>query len=412
MLTREDCIALDAQDEMAHVREAFQLPEDIIYLDGNSLGALPKRSVAALSATVEQEWGEGLIRSWGTADWFSLPERLGDKLGTLMGAAPGQTVVSDSTSINIYKALRSAMALRPDRKVIVSELGSFPTDLYVLEGAMSVDESYSARLWGRDGDQLEDLINEDVAVVLLSHVDYRSGKLLDMEAITKLAHDAGALIIWDLCHTAGVVPMELDANNVDFAVGCTYKYLNGGPGSQAYIYVAQRHHAEARQPLSGWWSHAAPFAFESTFRPTEGARRFLVGTQSVLGLKGIEASLSLFEEMDIHAIRRKSQKLCDLFIELVEQHSDCQTLRLESPRDADQRGSHVSFLFDNGFPVVRAMIEQGVIGDFREPGIMRFGFAPYYLRFVDVYDAVEILADCMRRKVWENEAYNVRGAVT
>lgn len=412
MLTRENCAKLDAQDELADLRHEFRLPDGVIYLDGNSLGAMPERAVRVLSRTVEEEWGQGLIRSWGAADWFSLPERLGDRIGRLIGAAPGQTVVSDSTSINIYKALRSAMALRPDRKVIVSELRGFPTDLYMLEGAITAGEGYSTRLLGRDGDDIGDLLDDQVAAVLLSNVDYRSGQLMDMERITKLAQEAGALVIWDLCHSGGVIPMDLDGLGVDFAVGCTYKYMNSGPGAPAYIYVAHRLQAEARQPLSGWWGHAAPFEFESSFRPTDGARRFLVGTQSILGLKGIEASMDLFDKIDLRAIRRKSQKLCDIFIQLVEQHPDCQPLELASPRDADQRGSQVSFDFADGYAVVRGMIEQGVIGDFREPGLMRFGLAPYYLRYVDLFDTVEVMADCMRRKVWTDPAFSTRETVT
>ena len=248
--------------------------------------------------------------------------------------------------------------------------------------------------------------------MLLSNVDYRTGRLTDMARVTRLAHESGALVIWDLCHSAGVMPIELDAIEADFAVGCSYTYINGGPGAPAYIYVAERHHDSARQPLSGWWGHAEPFAFESSYRPVGGIRRFLCGTQSILGLKGVEAAMDLFDGVDITAIRRKSQLLCDVFIRLVEQHQDCGNLRLVSPRDADERGSQVSFDFENGYPVVRAMIEQGVIGDFREPGIMRFGLAPYYLRFTDLFDAIEVMADCLRREVWTDPKYTAREAVT
>lgn len=412
MLTRDDCITLDTQDPLAPLRDKFLLPDDVIYLDGNSMGALPAGAVEKLSRTVEQEWGNGLIRSWTTEDWYDLPATLGDRLGRLIGAAAGQMVVSDGTSVNIYKTLRAAMGMRPGRKVIVAELGSFPTDLYMLEGAMGTDQGYSSRLLGRDGDDIADLLDDQVAVVLLSNVDYRTGKLMDMERITRLAHEAGALIIWDLCHSAGVIPMDMDGMGADFAVGCTYKYLCGGPGSPAFVYVAERHQDAALQPLSGWWGHAAPFAFESGFRPISGARRFLVGTQSVLALKGIQAALDVFDELDMITIRRKSQALCDTLIQLVEQHPDCQDLDMVSPRDADQRGSQVSFDFVGGYPVIQAMIDKGVIGDFREPGIMRFGLAPYYLRFVDLFDAVEIMADGMRNKVWEDPAYAQREAVT
>lgn len=411
-LTRADCAAFDAEDAIAHYRDAFRLPDGIIYLDGNSLGAMPKGAVDVLSRTIEEEWAEGLIRSWGAAGWFDLPETLGNRLGRLIGAASGQIVVCDCTSINIYKAVRAAMALRPDRKVIVSETGSFPTDLYMLEGAVSGQDGYERRLLGADSDNLADLIDDQVAIVLLSNVDYRTGKLHDMQKITDMAHEAGALIIWDLCHSAGVIPMELDALGVDFAVGCTYKYLNAGPGAPAYIYVAKQHQTAARQPLSGWWGHAEPFAFRQNYEPVAGIRRFLVGTQSILGLRGVDAALDVFDTVDMAAIRHKSQKLCDLFIQLVEQHPACKDLNMVSPRAADERGSQVSLYFENGYPVVKAMIEKGIIGDFREPGIMRFGFAPFYLRYVDVYDAVEVMAECLTREVWNDPAYTTRETVT
>lgn len=412
MLTREDCVELDQQDDLSDLRSKFHLPEGIIYLDGNSLGAMPKGAVQKLSHTIEEEWANGLIKSWTDADWFTLPGRLGDRLGRLIGAGPGQTLVCDGTSINIYKALRAAMALRPDRSVIVSEKDSFPTDLYISEGAMSARGGMTRRLLGQDSDALEDLIDDQVAVVLLSNVDYRTGRMVDMAKVTKMAHDAGAMVIWDLCHTAGIVPMDLDAIAADFAVGCTYKYLSGGPGAPAFIYVAKRHQDKAVQPLSGWWGHADPFAFDHEYSPASGIGRFLVGTQGILGLRGVEAALDLFDQIDLAKVREKSKAMGDLFIKLVEQNPDLAALDLVSPRDAEQRGSHVSLYFRDGYPVVRAMIEQGVIGDFREPGIMRFGFAPFYLRFVDLFDSVEVMADCMRRKVWTDSKYLVREAVT
>ena len=411
MLTREDCESLDAQDRLAGMRRLFTLPDGVIYLDGNSLGALPAGTPEVLARTVRQEWGQGLIRSWPEG-WYSMPEQLGDRIGRLIGAAPGQTVVCDGTSVNIYKALRAAMAMRSGRNVIVSDASSFPTDLYIVEGAINSAAGYEARLLGRDSDDIADLLDDRAAAVLLSNVDYRTGRLLDMEGITGAAHKSGALVIWDLCHSAGVVPLRLDAVNADFAVGCTYKYLNGGPGSPAFIYVARRHHNSAVQPLSGWWGHASPFAFEQSYRPVEGIRRFLVGTQSVLGLKGVEAALEVFENVSIDDVRKKSQLLGDTFIQLIDQRPECAELTLASPRSADVRGSQVSYRFAKGYPVIRAMIEQGVIGDFREPGIMRFGLAPYYLRFADLFDAVALLADCMRRKVWTIDRFNQVGTVT
>ncbi|SEO98126.1 Kynureninase [Salinihabitans flavidus] len=409
-ITRQHCKDLDAQDPLAAMRDAFHLPEGVIYLDGNSLGAQPKGARAAFDRTIDVEWREDLITSWGKAEWFTLPERLGDRLGRLFGAAPGQVVVCDTTSLNIYKALRAAMGLRPERRVIVSEKASFPTDLYMIEGA-TMGSDYETRLVEPEGD-IADLIDADVAAVLLSNVDYRTGRLLDMERITRLAHEAGALVIWDLCHSAGVLPMEMDAMGADFAVGCTYKYLNGGPGSPAFIYVAERHQAEARQPLSGWWGHAAPFAFEAEFRPVEGIRRFLCGTQPILSMKGVEAALDVFEGIDMQTVRAKSVALCDLFIRLVARHPGCADLRLITPEAAEERGSQVSFAFDEGYAVVRAMIERGVIGDFRAPNVMRFGLAPYYLRYEDMFDAVEIMAECIAARPWEDSRFAQMAAVT
>ena len=413
MIIRAQSEALDKQDPLAGLYDEFILPEGVIYLDGNSLGALPRLAPERIQKTVETEWGEQLLRSWGSADWFAMPENLGDRIGGLIGASPGQTVVCDTTSVNIYKALHACMALRPDRKVIVSEASSFPTDLYMVEGAMrSGGNGHSRRLLGVDGDDLEGLLDANVAAVLLSNIDYRTGAVHDMERITRLAHDAGALMIWDLCHSAGVLPMQMDASGTDFAVGCTYKYLNGGPGSPAFIYAARRHHDDARQPLSGWWGHAAPFAFERDYRPTSGIRRFLCGTQPILSMKGVEASLDVLEGVDLQAVRRKSQMLTDHFIAMVEQHRSCGALTLVSPRDADKRGSQVSFKFENGYPVVRAMIERGAIGDFRAPDVMRFGLAPFYLRFADLYDAVEVMAGCMDDQVWNDDRYSTRETVT
>ena len=412
-ISRQDCLALDAKDPLASLAEQFLLPEGVIYLDGNSLGALPRHTPDRIAKAVQGEWGTDLIRSWGTAGWFDLPTQLGDRVGALVGAAPGQTVVCDTTSINIYKALRSAMALRPDRNVIVSEANSFPTDLYMTEGAARAEAGrYERRLVGRDGGTLTDVLSDDVAVVLLSNIDYRTGAVHDMQAVTRQVRDAGALMVWDLCHSAGVLPMELDACQVDFAVGCTYKYLNGGPGAPAFIYVADRHINDATQPLSGWWGHAAPFAFEQDFRPTDGIRRFLCGTQPILSMTGLAASMDIFDTLDMQTVRRKSQSLTGLFIDLVDQHPGCQMLELASPRDASVRGSQVSYAFENGYPVVRAMIEKGVIGDFRAPDIMRFGLAPYYLSHADIYDAVEIMADCIAREVWLDERYTEMETVT
>jgi kynureninase len=410
LVSRAACLALDAADPLRALRDRFILPNGILYLDGNSLGPMPRAAAALFARTIEAEWARDLIKSWNSAGWFDLPSKLGDRLGLLIGAAPGQTVVCDTTSINLYKAVHAAIGLRPDRNAIVAEAGAFPTDLYVVEGAMAAaGRPMRRRLIGEDG-PIEALLDERVAAVVLSHVDYRSGRLLDVADLTRKAHAAGALVIWDLCHSAGVIEFAFDAQNVDFAVGCTYKYLNGGPGSPAFIAVARRLLAQARNPLSGWWGHAAPFAFDRDFRPDAGIRRFLCGTQPILSMRGVEAALDALDGVDIANLRRKSLGLTELFMARVE--ALLPDLKIVTPREDRLRGSQVAIAFDNGYPVVQAMIERGVIGDFRAPDIMRFGFAPVYLSFADVWDAAEILADCFRAEVWREPRYMKRHTVT
>jgi kynureninase len=410
LVSRATCLALDAADPLRALRDRFILPNGILYLDGNSLGPMPRAAAALFARTIEAEWARDLIKSWNSAGWFDLPSKLGDRLGLLIGAAPGQTVVCDTTSINLYKAVHAAIGLRPDRDAIVAEAGAFPTDLYVVEGAMAAaGRPMRRRLIGEDG-PIEALLDERVAAVVLSHVDYRSGRLLDVADLTRKAHAAGALVIWDLCHSAGVIEFAFDAQNVDFAVGCTYKYLNGGPGSPAFIAVAHRLLAQARNPLSGWWGHAAPFAFDRDFRPDAGIRRFLCGTQPILSMRGVEAALDALDGVDVANLRRKSLGLTELFMARVE--ALLPDLKIVTPREDRLRGSQVAIAFDNGYPVVQAMIERGVIGDFRAPDIMRFGFAPVYLSFADVWDAAEILADCFRAEVWREPRYMKRHTVT
>ena len=408
--SRAACLALDATEPLRALRDRFILPEGVIYLDGNSLGPMPKAAGAVFARTIEEEWARDLITSWNKAGWFDLPSRLGDRLGALIGAAPGQTVVCDTTSINLYKAIHAAIGLRPDRDVIVAEAGSFPTDLYIVEGAMNAaGRPMRRRLVGPDG-PIEALLDERVAVAVLSNVDYRTGRLLDVADITRKVHAAGALVVWDLCHSAGVIEFAFDAEAIDFAVGCTYKYLNGGPGAPAFIAVARRLLAEARNPLSGWWGHAAPFAFDRDFRPDSGIRRFLCGTQPILSLRGVEAALDALDGVEVAALRRKSLALTDLFMARVA--ALLPDLEIVTPREASLRGSQVAIAFDKAYPVVQAMIERGAIGDFRAPDIMRFGFAPAYLSFADVWDAAEILADCLRAEVWREPRYATRHAVT
>jgi kynureninase len=414
MMTRTACLALDAADELAALRAQFDLPEGVIYLDGNSLGARPKTALQRAQQVIAGEWGTDLIKSWNTAGWFDLPSRLGDKLAPLLGAGPGEVVVSDTTSINLFKALAAALhqqaAVAADRKVIVSERSNFPTDIYIAQGlAAWLDRGYRLRLVDSPED-LNTAIDAQTAVVMLTHVNYRSGLMHDMRAVTAQAHKQGALMLWDLAHSAGAVPLDLNGDGADYAVGCTYKYLNGGPGSPAFLWVAPRHQADFRQPLSGWWSHASPFSMQPEFQPVDGIRRALCGTQPVVSLALVECGLDVFAQTNMTAIRRKSLALTDLFIELVEQRCARHPLQLVTPREHGQRGSQVSFAHPHGYAVMQALIARGVIGDYREPHVMRFGFTPLYTRFVDVWDAVETLADIL-----DGEQYDVtaqRDAVT
>ncbi|TXI03237.1 MAG: kynureninase, partial [Rhizobium sp.] len=404
--------AMDEADPLRAFRSRFALPAGVIYLDGNSLGAASHEVFAEVRQAAMEEWGNGLIRSWNSAGWFHLPLQLGDRIGRLIGAAEGQTVVTDSTSINIYKTLHAALAMRPGRNVIVAEGDSFPTDLYMAEGVVSTRPGLALRLEGRDADTIEELIDENVAVVLINHVNYKSGELRDMTALTKRIQASGALVIWDLCHSAGALPVDLDGAGADFAVGCTYKYLNGGPGSPAFIYAAKRHHAAIAQPLSGWWGHARPFAFERSFDGDVGIRRFLCGTQPMLSLRALTGALAIWGEVDMNALRDKSIALTDLFIRLVEAKCGQYGVELETTRNSEKRGSQVSFKHSNGYEVMQALIERGVIGDFRAPSTLRFGFTPLYVGYRDVWQAVNVLEEILRTGFWKEARFAVRSAVT
>ena len=384
----------------------------MIYLDGNSLGPMPCAAASVLNRTIEQEWGHDLIGSCNSAGWFDMPVRLGDRLGCLLGAAPGQTVVCDTTSINLFKAIHATFGLRPDRDVVIAEDASFPTDLYIIEGAMnSADRPMQRRLVRTDGPSVEALLDQRVAVVVLSHVNYRTGELLDIEAITKQIHDAGALVVWDVCHSAGVIELAFDPHAVDFAVGCTYKYLNGGPGSPAFIYVAKAHQAAARHPLSGWWGHAAPFAFiVIRARCRHQALSLRYATDHLAARRRTRCARCASEGVELTVLRQKSLALTELFIARVA--ALLPEMDIVTPHEPTLRGSQVSVAFEKGYAVVQAMIERGVIGDFRAPDIMRFGFAPLYLRFQDVWDAADILADCVRAEVWRDPRFNRQLAVT
>lgn len=416
MQTRQSCLQADRQDPLARLKPRFALPPGVIYLDGNSLGAMPKTAQARSAQVIGQEWGVGLIRSWNAANWFDLPSRLGNKLGRLIGAGDDEVVVTDTTSLNLFKSLAAALRIqrqaRPERRVIVSERDNFPTDLYMIQGMIDLlQQGYALRLIDEPA-QLEQAVGDDVAVLLLSHVNYRTGYMHAMAAVTAMAHRHAVLTIWDLAHSVGAVPVDLAGAQADFAVGCTYKYLNGGPGAPAFIWVAPRHRDRFWQPLSGWWGHSRPFDMAADYQPADGIRRYLCGTQPVVSMALVECGLDIALEADMAQVREKSLALTDLFIALVEERCQGHPLTLVTPRDRRLRGSHVSFSHPQGFAVMQALIARGVIGDYREPNLLRFGITPLYLGFVDVWDAVEILKDILDAGSWDQPAFHQRTAVT
>lgn len=416
--TRDDCVALDAEDPFAPLRDEFALPDGLIYLDGNSLGPLPRRTAARLRAVIETEWGRDLIGSWNSAGWIDAPTRVGDKIGRLVGAAPGQIVAADSTSVNLFKVLSAALRLRPDRRVILSERGNFPTDLYVAQGLVTqLGGRHELRLVERDA--LADSIDDSVAVAMLTQVDYRTGHRLPMAEITAMAHARGAIMLWDLAHSAGAFPVSLDEAGADFAVGCSYKYLNGGPGGTAFLYAARRHHAAFDQPLTGWLGHAAPFAFETGYRPAEGIARALCGTPPMLSLTaaecGVDSVLASEPLGGTRALHAKANRLIDCFVATALEGAAAHGLRCVTPAGHDDRGSQASFTLPDGdqaYAVVQALIDRGIVGDFRAPDILRFGFAPLYLRHVDAYDAAHALVDILTRETWRDPRFVARKAVT
>jgi kynureninase len=381
---------LDAQDVLAPLRAKFDIPSDIKYFDGNSLGPLTLRSREVLHHTIEVEWRERLIRSWNE-DWLAMPLRVGNMIAPLIGAAQDSVISCDNTSINLHKALMSAVALRPGRTEIVIDINNFPTDIYI---AQSVANQHGVTLVAVPAEEIIGAISERTAVVTATHVDYRSAKILDAPAITKAAHQHGALMVWDLAHTAGAVPFHAGDLDVDFAVGCGYKYLNGGPGAPAFIYVAPRLLAQSGQPLQGWWGHAEPFEFEVDYRPAAGIARFLTGTPTVLSMKSMEAALEVFSGISLEKIRDKSVSLTSLFISLFDLHLADKGFTLESPRDPESRGSHVALGFAGGKELVAALASEGIIADFRPPELMRFGFAPLYNTHQEVISLVERLSAC------------------
>jgi len=416
MTTRTHCLTLDAQDPLAPLRNQFALPAGVIYLDGNSLGARPVAALERAKAVIAEEWGNGLIRSWNSAGWADLSQRLGNRLAPLIGARDGEVVITDTTSINLFKVLSAALTVQreraPSRKVIVSEASNFPTDLYIAEGLTELlQQGYSLRLVNSP-DELPQAIDQDTAVVMLTHVNYKTGYMYDMQAQTALSHECGALAIWDLAHSAGAVPIDLHQAGADYAIGCTYKYLNGGPGSQAFVWVNPALVDVVTQPLSGWFGHTRQFAMESRYAPSQGIARYLCGTQPITSLAMVECGLDIFAQTDMASLRAKSLALTDLFIERVESRCAAHDLTLITPREHARRGSHVSFEHPEGYAVIQALIVRGVIGDYREPRIMRFGFTPLYTSFAEVWDAVEILGEILDQKAWDQPQFKLRHSVT
>jgi kynureninase len=395
--------------DFAATRALFHLPEGVIYLDGNSLGPLPKAAAARVAHAVTEEWGEMLITGWNKAGWMDQPSRIGDRIARLIGAEPGTVVMGDTLSIKVYQALASALEMNPDRRVVLSDSGNFPSDLYMAEGlCRTLGAGYTLKTVAPQ--DVAEAIDGTIAVTLLTEVDYRTGRKHDMAALTARAHAAGALTVWDLAHSAGAIPVDLAGAKADFAVGCTYKYLNSGPGGPAFIYVAPRHAEVARPALSGWLGHEAPFAFDTSYRPGRGIERMRVGTPPVLQMAALEASLDIWDMADMADVRARSIALTDQFIAEVE--ATCPTLALASPRNGQQRGSQVSFRHPEGYAIMQALIARKVIGDFRAPDILRFGFTPLYTTPEDVTAAARILADIMANALWDRPEYKTRARVT
>jgi kynureninase len=405
-ITRDAAAALDQADELASFRDRFVLPDGVIYLDGNSLGPLPKATPARVAQVLEREWGQSLIRSWTDHGWIDLQFRVGEKIARLIGAPPGTTVVADSTSVNLFKLLAAALDQRPGRAVILTEEGNFPTDLYVAHGLAALLQRGHVL---RPVTDIAAALSDRVAVLMLTHVNYRSGAMHDMAAVTRAAHAAGALVLWDLSHSIGAVPLQLDIDGVDLAVGCGYKYLNGGPGAPAFLHVAKNLQDDLRLPLTGWLGHAEPFAFESTYRPASGIARAVVGTPPILSLAALEMGIDIALEAPMAAVRAKSLRLAELFMSLMEREPG---FRLLTPRAESSRGSQVAFAHPDGYAIMQSLIDRGVIGDFRAPDVLRFGLAPLYVRFVDVWDAVAVLRDVIASGAWRDERFQRPRKVT
>lgn len=410
-LTRSDLAGRDADDPLADFRAAFALPSGVIYLAGNSLGALPHAAAAKVNDVVNHEWGVDLVRSWNINGWIDMPFRVGAKIAGLIGARGTEVVAADSTSVNLFKMLAAALELRPGRKIVLTEDGNFPTDLYVAQGVTRfLNAGHEVR--AVPAERIVEAIDGDVAVVVLTHVDYRTSRMHDLAGTTAAAHGRDALMLWDLSHSTGVVPVDLGACDADLAIGCGYKYLSGGPGAPAFLFVAERLQPDIQPPLSGWMGHAAPFEFSPAYRPGAGIARQLCGTPPVLGMAALEAAIDVIAKAGIGAIRKKSLEMTDLFMALAEQECEGLGLEMVTPRQAERRGSHVAMRHRDGYAVMQALIARGVVGDFRAPDLMRFGITPLTLRFVELWDAVSALRDVLTTKSWDRPEHHRRAAVT
>ncbi len=412
--TLRDAQRWDVEDPLAPMRSRFSLPEGVIYLDGMSLGPLPRRAVERANQVLQQQWGEGLIRSWNDADWINAPQRIGGKIAGLIGAAEDEVLVADSTSVNWYKMLHVALQLRPGRKTILLDRQSFPTNLYVAQGLQSMLPDVQLRLVDADAWPATDWrgLDSDVAVAALTHADYRTSALQDMSVITRAAHAAGALVLWDLCHSAGATPLSLSEHDVDLAVGCGYKYLNGGPGAPAYLYVARRLQAEARQPITGWLGHASPFEFSLEYQPAAGVKRMQSGTPPILALATLEAAIDDWRGVDLQLVQAKTAALGQVFLQPLEPLLQRGELTCASPIAAEHRGGHVALRHPEAYRIVQAMIHEGVIGDFRAPDLMRWGMTPLYVGFEDAWRAACRLRDIIESRAYLAPQFAVRRTVT
>jgi kynureninase len=410
VITRDDCVAMDASDELARLRDEFTLAEGEIYLDGNSLGPVSRDVSVRVNEVVNDEWAKGLVRSWNDAGWMDMPLRLGDRVAPLIGAKPGEVLVADTLTFMLAKLIGGALDQRPDRHLVLTDRDNFHSDLYIVE-AMAARAGRPVTVKPMARDEIPGALNEDVALVMLTHVDFRSGEMLDLHSITESVHDVGALMLWDFAHSTGAVPLDVESADVDFAAGCGYKYLNGGPGSPAFCYVRTSWQGQLTNPLPGWLGHARPFDFEPSYEPASGMRAFVTSSPSIVALAALDGALNVFDHASMEQIRRKSLALTDLFIELVEARLP-DVFEIITPRDHARRGSQVSMSHPDAYGIIQALIARGVTGDFRAPDVARFGFTPLYVRFVDVYDAVEILFDVMNTKAHLEPAFSVRKPVT